>query len=58
MNDSMKHHITPEDYTYERNMRYEEKTEVRKKDGALAWVARKNLAWRQIGSEIGLLDGR
>lgn len=52
MNDSMKHHITPEDYTYERNMRYEEKTEVRKKDGALAWVARK--IWRGGKLEVKL----
>lgn len=38
---NMKHQIEMVDYQYDRTMQYEEKTEVREKDGALAWVARK-----------------
>lgn len=41
---SDKHLIQIEEYVYQREMRHEEKTEVREKDGALAWVARK--MWR------------
>lgn len=41
LNHTDKHHISMVDYTYQREMRHEEKTEILEKDGALAWVARK-----------------
>lgn len=52
LSDLDKHHIDQVDYTYQRDMRREERTEIREKDGALAWVARK--MWRGGKLEVQL----
>ncbi len=52
LNHTDKHYISVVDYTYQREMKHEEKTEVLEKDGALAWVARK--MWKGGKLEVTL----